>query len=184
MQSSCAKNQPGRCSTNAIPAGTQHLVSQGSRLRLWQVHRSTAISALRRRKTVTTHVWPREVGAQGTNKCKGISTAQVSQTVYTKVCKAGSGEASCHPGVPGEDLCPGPRCAEEGDKGATPGINTFAPNIKEQEQERRENKGSRLWRRPNELIAVSTSGAWDHPLWLWSETKFKSEAAAEGTAPS
>lgn len=165
MQPSCAKNQPDRCSTNTLPAGTQHLVSQGSCLRLWQVHRSTAISALcRRRKTVTTHVWPREAGAQGTNKCKGIGTAQVSQTAYTRVGKAGSGEASCHAGVPGEGLCPGPRCAEEGDEGATPGINTFAPNSKEQEQKGRENKWSRVWRRPTRLIAVSHFRGLESPI--------------------
>lgn len=69
----------------------------------------------RRRKTVATHVWPKERwGAQGTNKCEGIITVWVSQTAYTEAGKAGTGEPSCHPGVPGEGLCPGPRYREQG----------------------------------------------------------------------
>lgn len=63
VQLSCAKDQPDRCVHWQMPSWhTELLVSWGSHRKFWQVHCSTAIFALsRRRKTVTTHMWAEEV---------------------------------------------------------------------------------------------------------------------------
>ena len=72
------------------------------------------------------HVAKREVGAQGTNKCEGIGPVQVSQTAYAEPGKAGIGEPPCHPGGPGEGLCPSPRRREGSEQyqGSTPSLQT------------------------------------------------------------
>lgn len=108
-----------------------------------QVHYSTAIFAFSRSNNL--HVGTRG-GGKGTNKCEGMSIGQVRQRTYTKPGKAGSPPAiqECQGKVSASALVVGNR--------EIPGINTLAPESNKQEQEDRGNKGSRLWRRPNELI--------------------------------
>lgn len=71
-------------------------------------------SFLREEDNNNPRVAKREAGAQGTNKCEGMNTVWVSQIAYTEPGKAGTGQCSCHPGAPGEGLCPGPRHGEQG----------------------------------------------------------------------
>lgn len=67
-----AKAQPDRRAHWQMPSWhTLLLVSWGSHMKFWQVHLSTAIFALsRRRKTITTHVWAQELGDKAQTSVK------------------------------------------------------------------------------------------------------------------
>lgn len=71
VQLSCAKAQTDRCVHWQMPSWhTQPLVSWGSYMKFWQVHCSTAIFALSKRKTITTHVWAQEAGKKAQTSVK------------------------------------------------------------------------------------------------------------------
>lgn len=71
VQLSCAKALTDRCVHWQMPSWhTQLLVSWGSHMKFWQVHCSTAIFALSRRKTITTHVWAHDVGDKAQTSVK------------------------------------------------------------------------------------------------------------------
>lgn len=72
VQLSCAKAQPHKCvHWKMLSWHTLLLVSWGSYIKFWQVHCSTAIFAIsRRRKTITTHMWAQEVGDKAQTSVK------------------------------------------------------------------------------------------------------------------
>lgn len=178
------KDQPGRCSANALPAlsfpGTspKALASPS-----WQ---SQFCPQQEKEDGNNPRVAKREVGAQGTNKCEGISTVCVSWTAYTEPGKAGTGEPSYHPGGPGEDSALASGVGSRERRKLHQGSTTLLHTAKNRRERAEKNKGSRLWRRPNKLMltAMSHFRGLGSPVMALEWDTVSTCEAAEGTAPS